>query len=220
MHWNYLSLYFFSQWLLHVSAKQCHPQGANMFLSEPLPRQYGRRQVIGHMTEPTYRRAIQHDGTYIPACYRAWRNLHTGVLYIMSEPSYRRAIQHDGTYIPACYTEWRNLHTGVLYSMTEPTYRRAIQHDGTYIPACYKAWRNLHTGVLYSMTEPTYRKIVAPWGWYCFAETCRCHCEKNKEIYNFSAFGWLISTYVWTNCFQAEQRNECIKLYREWEFTL
>jgi hypothetical protein len=30
-----------------------------MFLSEPLQRQYGRRQVIGHMTEPTYRRAIQ-----------------------------------------------------------------------------------------------------------------------------------------------------------------
>jgi hypothetical protein len=29
-----------------------------MFLSEPLQRQYGRRQVTGHMTEPTYRRAI------------------------------------------------------------------------------------------------------------------------------------------------------------------
>jgi hypothetical protein len=33
--------------------KQCHPQGATIFLSEPLPRKYGRRQVIGHMTEPT-----------------------------------------------------------------------------------------------------------------------------------------------------------------------
>jgi hypothetical protein len=29
-----------------------------MFLSEPLQRQYGRRQVTGHMTEPTYRRAV------------------------------------------------------------------------------------------------------------------------------------------------------------------
>jgi hypothetical protein len=28
-----------------------------MFLSDPLQRQYGRRQVIGRMTEPTYRRA-------------------------------------------------------------------------------------------------------------------------------------------------------------------
>jgi hypothetical protein len=51
MHWNFISLYFFSQWLLHVSAKQCHPQGATIFLSEPLPRQYGRRQVIGRMME-------------------------------------------------------------------------------------------------------------------------------------------------------------------------
>jgi hypothetical protein len=41
-----------------VSAKQCHPQGVAIFLSEPLSRQYGRRQVIGHMTEPTHRRAI------------------------------------------------------------------------------------------------------------------------------------------------------------------
>jgi hypothetical protein len=38
--------------------KQCHPQGATIFLSEPLHRQYGRRQVTGHMAEPTYRRAI------------------------------------------------------------------------------------------------------------------------------------------------------------------
>jgi hypothetical protein len=53
----YISL-FFSQWLLHVSAKQCHPQGATIFLFEPLPRQYGRRQVTGHMTEPTHRRSI------------------------------------------------------------------------------------------------------------------------------------------------------------------
>jgi hypothetical protein len=29
-----------------------------MFLSEPVQRQYGRGQVTGHMTEPTYRRAI------------------------------------------------------------------------------------------------------------------------------------------------------------------
>src|SRR5215468_2922200 len=50
---------FLLRWFLHVSAKQCHPQGATMFLSEPLQRQYGRRQVIGH----TY------DGTYITACY-------------------------------------------------------------------------------------------------------------------------------------------------------
>jgi hypothetical protein len=33
---NYILLHFLLQWLLHVSAKQCHPQGATMFLSEPL----------------------------------------------------------------------------------------------------------------------------------------------------------------------------------------
>jgi hypothetical protein len=38
--------------------KKCHPQGATMFLSEPLQRQYGRRQVIRRETEPTYRHAI------------------------------------------------------------------------------------------------------------------------------------------------------------------
>jgi hypothetical protein len=43
---------------IHVSVKQCHPQGATVFLSEPLLRQYGRRQVTEHMTERTYRRAI------------------------------------------------------------------------------------------------------------------------------------------------------------------
>jgi hypothetical protein len=52
-------LYFLLWWLLHVSAKQCHPQGATMFLSEPLQRQYGRRQVTGHMTERTYRRYLR-----------------------------------------------------------------------------------------------------------------------------------------------------------------
>jgi hypothetical protein len=36
-----------------------------MFLSEPIQRQYGRRQVTGHMREPTYRRAIEHVGMYI-----------------------------------------------------------------------------------------------------------------------------------------------------------
>src|SRR5215475_2946877 len=52
---------FLLRWLLHVSAKQCHPQGATMFLSEPLQCHYGRRQVIGPMMEPTYRHAIQGD---------------------------------------------------------------------------------------------------------------------------------------------------------------
>jgi hypothetical protein len=45
-----LPYFLFSRWLLHVSAKQCHPQGATMFLSEPLQRQYGRRQIILPMT--------------------------------------------------------------------------------------------------------------------------------------------------------------------------
>jgi hypothetical protein len=40
---NYILLNFLLRWLLHVSAKQCHPQGATMFLSEPLQHQYGRR---------------------------------------------------------------------------------------------------------------------------------------------------------------------------------
>jgi hypothetical protein len=53
------TLYFsFFRWLLHVSAKQCHPQEATTFLSESLQRQYDRRQVIGRMTGPTYQLAI------------------------------------------------------------------------------------------------------------------------------------------------------------------
>jgi hypothetical protein len=57
MHWVLYFFIFLLRWLLHVSAKRCHSQGATMFLSEPLQRQYGRKQVIGHMTEPTYRRS-------------------------------------------------------------------------------------------------------------------------------------------------------------------
>jgi hypothetical protein len=124
MHWNYISVYFFSQWLLHVSAKQCHSQGATIFLYEPPPRQYGRRQVTGHMPEPTHRRA----DSYIA----------------------RRCVGSVICLVTSLLPYWR--------------------------------WSG------------SYRKTVAPWGWHCFAETCRSHCEKNKEIYNFSAFGWLIST--------------------------
>jgi hypothetical protein len=53
------SLFFLLRWLLHVSTKQCHPQGATMFLSEPLQRQYGSRHVTGRITEPTYRRTTK-----------------------------------------------------------------------------------------------------------------------------------------------------------------
>jgi hypothetical protein len=35
----------FLHWTLHVSTKHCHPQGATIFLSKPLQRQYGRSQV-------------------------------------------------------------------------------------------------------------------------------------------------------------------------------
>jgi hypothetical protein len=48
----------FIQWLLHVSAKQFHPQGAARFLFELLQCQYGRRQVVEHMVQ-----------AYGPACY-------------------------------------------------------------------------------------------------------------------------------------------------------
>jgi hypothetical protein len=48
-----------------------------MFISEPLQRQYGRRQLTGHMTEPTYRRidaevaqkgtqSLPEDGIVLP----------------------------------------------------------------------------------------------------------------------------------------------------------
>jgi hypothetical protein len=50
----------FTRWLAHVSAKQCHPQGAARFLSEFLERQYGRRQFMGRMVQ-----------AYVPACYAA-----------------------------------------------------------------------------------------------------------------------------------------------------
>jgi hypothetical protein len=44
-------------------------------------------------------------------------------------------------------------------------------YDGTYIPACYRRaiW---HAG------SGSDRKVVALWGWHCFTETCRSHCEK------------------------------------------
>jgi hypothetical protein len=32
-----------------------------MFLSDPLQRQYGRKKVIGRMTEPTYRRGVDSN---------------------------------------------------------------------------------------------------------------------------------------------------------------
>jgi hypothetical protein len=49
---NPILLYFFLRWLLHVSTKQCHSQGATTFLSEPLQRQFGRRQVTVRVAEP------------------------------------------------------------------------------------------------------------------------------------------------------------------------
>src|SRR5215510_2590701 len=75
-----------------------------LFLSEPLRRQYGRRQVIGH----TY------DGTYIPACYNFYMFRQNNAILreqlFLSEPlrrqyGRRQVIGHtyDGTYIPACY---------------------------------------------------------------------------------------------------------------------
>jgi hypothetical protein len=48
---TFILLYFsILRCLLHVSAKQCHPQAATMFLSEPLQRQYVRSK---HLT-PKY----------------------------------------------------------------------------------------------------------------------------------------------------------------------
>jgi hypothetical protein len=38
---NYILLYFLLRWLLHVSAKQCHPQGATMFLRDIARRYVG-----------------------------------------------------------------------------------------------------------------------------------------------------------------------------------
>jgi hypothetical protein len=49
----------FIRWLLHVSARQRHHQGATRFLSELLHRQYGRRQVLGCMVEPLNRLVMQ-----------------------------------------------------------------------------------------------------------------------------------------------------------------
>jgi hypothetical protein len=61
-----LFLFFFLQTLLHVLAKQCHPQGATMFLSEPLQCQYGRRQVIGCMTH------LRVHGMYVCCTYEIY----------------------------------------------------------------------------------------------------------------------------------------------------
>jgi hypothetical protein len=40
---------YFSRWLLHVSARQCHPQGATGFLLSYFKVQSGRRQVTEGM---------------------------------------------------------------------------------------------------------------------------------------------------------------------------
>jgi hypothetical protein len=106
-------LVFLLQWLLHVSPEQCHPQGATMFLSEPLQRQY-----------------------------RTWRNLHTGVLY---------------SYV-----------SSVICPVT----------------CLLPYWR-------WSGSE---RNTVAPWGWHCFAETCRSH-RKRKIKYIIQCI-WLVNLYV------------------------
>jgi hypothetical protein len=45
-----LFICLFILWLLHISARQCHHQGATTFPSELLQRQYiGRRQVMERM---------------------------------------------------------------------------------------------------------------------------------------------------------------------------
>jgi hypothetical protein len=59
---NCILLYFSFTMVPTCFGKKRHPQGATMFLSEPLQRQYGWRQVTGHMTEPTSRAAIWHAG--------------------------------------------------------------------------------------------------------------------------------------------------------------
>jgi hypothetical protein len=55
---NSILLYFFTMAPTCFGKKKCRPQGANLFLSEPLQRQNGKRQVIGRMTGPTYRRVM------------------------------------------------------------------------------------------------------------------------------------------------------------------
>jgi hypothetical protein len=55
---NYILLCFSYDGSYMFRKKKCHHQGATVFHSEPHQRQYGRRQVIGRMAEPTYRRAM------------------------------------------------------------------------------------------------------------------------------------------------------------------
>jgi hypothetical protein len=82
MHWIIYFFIFVLRWLLrvYVSAKHCHPQVATMFLSEPLQRQYGRRQVwiqylplkfiwrlYWRKLKPyLYKKAMSRNGMYTP----------------------------------------------------------------------------------------------------------------------------------------------------------
>jgi hypothetical protein len=53
---NFILPYFSFTMAPTCFGKTMPSSGSHFFLSEPLQRQYGSRQVIGHMTEPTYRR--------------------------------------------------------------------------------------------------------------------------------------------------------------------
>jgi hypothetical protein len=51
--------------------------------------------------------------------------------------------------------------------------------------------------------------IVAPWGWHCFAETCRSNCKRKIKKYIIQCV-WLVNLYVVDN---ARYKNKNSLLY-------
>jgi hypothetical protein len=79
---------FFLRWLLQVSAKPCLPQGATMFLSEPLQRQYGSRRFTCDKTRRYVGSVIRPVTCLLP--YRRWSGSDSNIVapwwwYIFAE---------------------------------------------------------------------------------------------------------------------------------------
>jgi hypothetical protein len=118
-HWIIYFFIFLLRWLLHVSAKRCHPQGAY------------------NNTIKSYNKYIQGLCQY-KICIR------------------KNTIICDGSVRSCCHSLVYIYHMILLYS-------------DCLLP--YWHW---------SGSE---RKTVTPWGWLCFAETCRSHRKRKIKKY-------------------------------------
>jgi hypothetical protein len=79
----------------------------------------------------------------------------------------------------------------------------------TYIPACYIAHRHIGSVICpvtcllpYWRWCGSERNIVAPWGWHCFAETCRSHRKRKITKYIIQCIYFVNLVYHCSCCFK------------------